>query len=340
MIPIYLQHTHASIPRGLAPGRKIDHVCNAPDRVLVIDWNGQCFLCHCEAWLPVSVGNIDQFQTLASVWQDPVALDTRADVAQGRFSNCAVDRCGILHNDVYFDRYTISINIDESCNLRCPSCRTGLIMKDSGSEYETKLFRARHIVNLLDQFHEPCHIIMSGNGDPLASAIMRPLIHELKPKATQTFRLFTNGLLLQKQLSQGALIPNITEYFISVDAGSKKVYETVRTPGRWEVLLNNLRYLKNIAAQTRAEVLLKFVLQANNVDDMENFVTLCAQFGFHGVINRLEDWSTWTEFSQQDVIGNVNHPDHNRSLALLRNVYNKYQHRIRFNSSLMTLAEQ
>lgn len=340
MIPIYLQHTHASIPRGLAPGRKIDHVCNAPDRVLLIDWNGQCFLCHCEAWLPVSVGNIDQFQTLASVWQDPVALDTRADVAQGRFSNCAVDRCGILHNDVYFDRYTISINIDESCNLRCPSCRTGLIMKDSGSEYEKKLSRARHIVNLLDQFHDPCHIIMSGNGDPLASAIMRPLIHELKPKPTQTFRLFTNGLLLQKQLSQSALIPNITEYFISVDAGSKTVYETVRSPGRWKVLLDNLEYLRKIVDSTGAQVLLKFVLQAANVDDMENFVGLCERFRFDAVINRLEDWGTWVDFKNQDVIGNKDHADHDRSMLKLKDVYNKYHDRVHFNSSLRTIAEQ
>lgn len=306
----------------------------------MIDWDGACFLCHCEAWLPVSVGRIEEFDSLYDVWDSNIGRDIRTDVANRQYTHCAVDRCGVLDSDIYFDRFQIHLNIDESCNLRCPSCRPGLIMKDSGPEYETKLARSRHIVRLLEEFDQSCHIIMSGNGDPLASAIMRPLIQEFRPRSDQTFRLFTNGLLLKKQLERSRILPNITQYFISIDAGSADVYHLVRQPGRWEGLLDNLRFLQEVVEQRPAEVLLKFVLQRENWMDMENFCELCIRLDFQGVINRLEDWGTWSEFGAHDVIGNPAHIQHGRAIDELKRVYDKYQDRIQFNSSLRYLAEK
>lgn len=319
-------------------GTVINNSCNIPDRNLLIDWNGHCFLCHCEAWLPVSVGKIEEFDSLPAVWDNPRAQALRDDVRERRFTHCAVDRCGVMHESIHWDRYQISINIDESCNLRCPSCRSDLIMRDSGPEYEKKLAQVRHVVRLLESFDRPVHIVMSGNGDPLASAIMRPLIHEFRPRPQQTFRLFTNGLLLKKQLEKSAIVPNITQYFISIDAGSAEVYHHVRQPGRWSVLIDNLDYLRGVVQTTGAEVLLKFVLQRDNWLDMENFAQLCIQYGFQGVINRLEDWGTWPEFAQHDVIGNANHVEHQAACLELRRVYKLYADRIQFNASLKTQA--
>lgn len=213
-------------------------------------------------------------------------------------------------------------------------------MRDSGPEYDTKLAQVRHVVRLLENFTEPVHIVMSGNGDPLASAIMRPLIHEFQPRHTQTFRLFTNGLLLKKQLEKSRIVPNITQYFISIDAGSADVYHHVRQPGRWSVLIDNLDYLQDLARNHRSEVLLKFVLQRDNWHDMENFVDLCVRYGFQGVINRLEDWGTWPQFREHDVIGNRDHELHARAMSELARVYKLYHDRVQFNSSLKDLAAQ
>lgn len=339
-IPIYLRSTFDNIPRNEDLKESIQNICTVPDKNLLIDWNGSCFLCHCEAWLPVSVGNIDEFSSLHDVWESKISRSIRIDVADKHFTYCAVDRCGILDGHIYFDKHHIHLNIDESCNLQCPSCRTGLIMKDSGPEYDQKLSRARHIMRLLEEFDQPCHIIMSGNGDPLASAIMRPLIHDFRARNDQTFRLFTNGLLLKKQLEKSPILPNITQYFISIDAGSADVYHQVRRPGRWDVLMSNLEFLSDIVNHKPAEVLLKFVLQKDNWKDMINFCELCMRFGFQGVINRLENWGTWEEFAQQDVIGNGDHPEHLAAIDELKKIYQGYKNRIHFNSSLKDLAER
>ena len=335
VIPIANQHAYNSIPRNADLKLPIQNHCNAPSRQLVVDWKGDCFVCGCEAWLPISVGQITDFAQLSAVWASPAAQALQADVDSGAFTHCAVDRCGIVDHDNLDRTHVVSINIDESCNLRCPSCRPSAIMISSGAEYDRKLAQAQHIKTLLENFEEPCHIVMSGNGDPLASAIMRPLIKEFQPRPTQTIRLFTNGLLLQKQLTDAPILKHITQYFISIDAGSAPVYERVRLGGQWSQLKANLDWLHDTAQTTGAEVLLKFVLQQDNYHDQQNFCELCVDYGFSGVINRLEDWGTWADFDQQDVIGNVYHPDHLLALQALRQAHGEFAGRIQFNPSLV-----
>jgi molybdenum cofactor biosynthesis enzyme MoaA len=337
VIPIENQHSYSSIPRNAELGLNITNRCNAPSRQLVVDWKGDCFVCSCEAWLPISVGSIDQFSELNDVWLSKPARFLQQDIDQGKFSHCAVDRCGVIDSDKLYSRYEISINIDESCNLRCPSCRTDLIMTTSGPDYDKKLAQVNHLVGMLERFDQPCHIVMSGNGDPLASSIMRPLIHRFRPRPTQTIRLFTNGLLLKKQLSDSSILDNITQYFISIDAGSGPVYERVRLGGRWDNLLENLNWLQQIKSKTQAEVLLKFVVQQENWHDLENFANICERYGFMGVIHRLEDWGTWGDFQRQDCVGNPSHVMHEASIKELQRVHAQGRRYLQFGASLSAL---
>lgn len=292
--------------------------------------------------MPISVGKITDFVRLEDVWTSPAAQQLQQTIIDRTYAECAVDRCGILDGDVNQPHYTVSINIDESCNLACPSCRKDLINITSGPEYDRKLSWVNHLVTLLENFNLPCQIIMSGNGDPLASSIMRPLLHKYNPHNNHHIRLYTNGLLLEKQLANNRITSHIKEYFISVDAGSAAVYEQVRLGGRWTTLLNNLEFLQPLAKQDYAQVLLLFVLQRDNYQDMENFIQLCVKYGFNGWINRVENWGTWgTEFDEHDVVGNHLHPLHAKTLENLRSVYFEYNsQQIKFESSLMALAKE
>lgn len=347
-IPIANQLSYRSIPRNKDLKLSITNHCDFPSRTLVVDNLGNCFVCACEAWLPITVGNILEFDHLQDVWNSPTATRLQQDINQGLFSECAVDRCGILHHDQraahYCGRveqdpiYYISINIDESCNLQCPSCRPEIRMTSEGEQFDSKLSMVKHLVRLLDEFEPAAHLIMSGNGDPLASHIMRPLLHQWRARRNHTIRLFTNGLLLEKQLTDNDIVNNITQYFISIDAGSQRVYEHVRQPGRWPVLLRNFDWLRETVRSTGAHVLLKFVLQSSNYHDMENFIDLCDAYGFSGIINRLEDWGTWSRFQDHDVIGNIKHVHHQEAMDNLREVYARHGGRIQFNASLEELA--
>jgi MoaA/NifB/PqqE/SkfB family radical SAM enzyme len=340
IIPIANQLSYTGIPRNKELNLTVDNHCNYPSRALVVDWQGNCFVCACEAWLPITVGNISDFTKLSDVWNSDIAKSLQQDIDDKKFTHCAVNRCGILNKNVQMNTHYVSINIDESCNLYCPSCRKGQVLHTEGFLYEQKLKQVEHLVTLLENFDQSCHIVMSGNGDPLASRIMRPLIHAWVPRKNHTIRLFTNGLLLEKQLDGNSIVNQITQYFISIDAGSAEVYEQVRQPGRFDQLIKNLDFLRKTVDSTGAEVLLKFVLQSANFHDMQNFVDLCKKYNFQGVINRLEDWGTWDQYNEHDVIGNTSHPDHATALENLKNIYDLYHDQIQFNSSLIEIANE
>ena len=335
IIPIANQFSYNTIPRNKELQLDILYSCAVPNKTLLVDWKGDCFICECEAWLPISVGKITDFETLDHVWTSPTALILQQDIADKKFLHCAVERCGITQGNINRSIYTISVNIDESCNLRCPSCRRDAIMITSGIEYNVKLLQVNHLVALLENFNRPCRIIMSGNGDPLASSILRPLIHRFAPGKDQQIKLFTNGLLIRKQIADSSIRDHISEYLISIDAGSKDVYEKVRLGGKWEQLLDNFDYLKEIIQTNKSTVALTFVTQRDNYLDMQNFCQLCVDSGFSGSITKLEDWGTWNNYAEHDVIGNPNHNEHAAAIVYLKNTHTQFKNCISFGTGLV-----
>jgi hypothetical protein len=296
-----------SYPRGIDYQNPLPHFCERPFKTVNVDMNGQCFLCSCEAWLPLPVGYITDFERLEDIWANPMSRDIQQNITDRQFTYCAVEHCGVIDDDISLDKYYVSINIDESCNLACPSCRKQQIMYTEGAQYEQKKTYINHFVDLINNFSKPLHLTMSGNGDPLASLAMRSLVLDWKPRRSQTIKLFTNGLLIKKLLPESNIFRNIKEYQISVDAGSKAVYEVVRRPGKFSVLQENLQWLADNRAENTS-VSLMFCISNNNAADILNFANMCEQFGFHGSFTKLDNWHTFDNFSQADCIGNLQHP--------------------------------
>ena len=297
----------------------ITNSCNLPYRAVSIDSSGNCYVCQCEAWLPVTVGNILDFASLEDIWNSNTAQQLQNDVDQKQFSYCAVKHCFITDKSINFEHYYISINIDESCNLACPTCRRSAINHTSGPLFEQKQKMITHLVKLIDNFKKPLRLVMSGNGDPLASLTMRPLVLNWAPTENQSVKLFTNGLLMKKLLPDSPILPHINEFQISVDAGSQDVYERVRRPGKFSVLQENLQWLsENLNKDTK--VFLQFCLSAANAGDIVNFANMCDKYGFVGNITKLDDWGTFDNFSQQDVVDNQQHPLHQLAIEQLTTV--------------------
>jgi len=261
-------------------------------------------LCGCDGWLPISVGKIESFKNLEDVWQTNVAKQLQQDIDSKKFTWCSVDACGIRQENRIKQRYFISVNIDESCNLACPSCRRSKINRTSGNEYESRLLKTRHLVKLINKFDHPMEIMMSGNGDPFASLIYRPLLMEMEPKENVKIRMLTNGLLLKKLLPSMKIKQSIKRLDISIDAGDKETYEKVRLGGKWNVLIENLDYIKE---NVDCKVTLFFVLQKDNIDSVDNFVRLMEQYGFNGNIMPIENWGAMDNFAEHDVFAS-DHP--------------------------------
>jgi len=338
-LPPSYKHVLNSRPRGRLLPTPIRNSCNVPYRTIVVDSNSNCLICGCDGWLPIPVGQVQDFATFEDVWNSPVAKILQQDIDSKKFTWCAVDHCGIKQHSIKQANYELSINIDESCNLHCPSCRREPIMHLSGPIVDKKIQDIERVLLWLELFDHPIHIVLSGNGDPLASTIIRPLIKKYKPKSNQTFKFFTNGLLIKKQLTDASMLDNITEFSISVDAGSQLVYENVRRGGSWPVLLENFDYLKSIN-KTRLTTL-NFAVQKNNFNDLQNFVDLCRHYSFNANVHGLDNWGTWNTndvfepdiwtikngtFQQHDVL-NRDHIQYQECKQIIQTIMsNNFQH--------------
>ena len=316
-VPSYLKHQYNLYSRE--PKTDITNRCNITHYTVTIDNQGNCFLCHCDGWLPISVGHIMDFNCLEDVWQNDISRTIQKDIDDKKFTWCSVDVCGIRNSWVWREFYFVSINTDESCNLRCPSCRIELIRKDKGPEYEKKITWTMHIIQLLEKFEKRCHVVMSGNGDPLASRVYRAFVLNMKPMQNITFQFKTNGLLMRKLLPKSPILSQITEYSISVDAGDCDTYEKVRLGGSWEQLIDNLNWVKETAQRYSASVHLNFCFQNSNYNSVSAFADVCKQYGFDGQIRRVEDWGTFKDFQKENVL-NSNHPNHKLAVIELKKV--------------------
>jgi len=306
-------------PRGQEERQPITNSCNRPFKTVEIDMFTNCNLCICTGWLPRPVGKITDFSRLEDIWDNPRAHEIQKDVTDKKFTWCAVEHCGIKHRDNHESKYQIIFAIDDSCNLQCPSCRREKRMYTEGPLYEEKLRAVQHTVDLLNKFDQRAHILFNCSGDPLASYISRPFLQSYVGNEKQTFTLYTNGLLIKKLLPTTGIFPRITEYRISIDAGSKEVYEKVRLGGKWEVLMENFDFLYTFrkTSTTNFGVNLVFVVQKNNFRDISNFVDLCKKYNFNGVLTNLDDWGTWNRepVANPDVwtIKNGTYVEHNVS---------------------------
>jgi len=299
-------------------GPPITHHCTQPWKTLVVNLEGDCFVCLCEAHLPIPVGAITDFDAIEDVWTSDAAQVLQQTILDKTFTYCAVTDCGIIERDIISGHH-ININIDESCNLACPTCRRGMINHTSGPLFEKKLAQVNHFVKLINKFDQPTNLVMSGNGDPLASLIMRPLFLNWNPLPNHSIELATNGLLMKKLLPNSPILPNIKTFKISVDAGTKEIYEQVRRPGKFSIIKENLDWLA-INRRPGVAVNLMFCISVANVGDMINFANMCKDYGFAAKYTHVTDWNTFDNFASQDVIINTDNPLHPLAVEQLQTI--------------------
>lgn len=339
-----------SLVRGSDISNPIPFTCNAPWKNVIIDTDSNCFICRCDGWLPIPVGQVQDFDSMDDVINSPVAKELQQDISDKKFTHCAVDTCGITSGDLNWETMWLQISLDESCNLACPSCRRDIITLSQGPEFDKKSMDMEKILQWMERYEEPLHVTLSSNGDPLASRIIRPLVKNYIPKDNQTFEFKTNGLLMKKHLADSPLFDNITVFSISVDAGSKEVYEDVRRPGKWEVLIENLEFLKAHGKNKLIDI--QFVVQQKNYRDLDNLVELIERFDSMATIFELQDWGTWNyedvkypdtwtiqngTFLDQDVL-RKDHPNYNKAILNLKKIASN--ERITFSSILKGLVNE
>jgi MoaA/NifB/PqqE/SkfB family radical SAM enzyme len=193
----------------------------------------------------------------------------------------------------------LSIQLDISCNLSCPSCRERLIFLNNETILNEKFKLAEKIYSWISSIDKKVIIEFAG-GDPLASLVYLDMMKLFSTLSNTRFIIRTNGLLLKTHFTKfdSKIKDKIHSLSISIDAASAKTYELVRRGGKWEQLLNNLDYVKSLDIKN---IKGNFVIQRDNINDIIPFVNFCKQYNLIPEYWVIEDWGTWHNFEEHCV---------------------------------------
>jgi len=199
----------------------------------------------------------------------------------------------------------LRLAIDDSCNLRCPSCRKGMIFHKEGSAYNLGIRLADRINDWLYHYQHPIQVHMGSDGDPFASHVYRHFMEQTPERNNIKYSILTNGLMFKEFHTRVPyVINNLQELGVSIDGATKDTYEKLRLGGKWDKILEALECMEEQKRKHGFRFILHFVVQKENFHEMETIIDLGEQFGADRVwLNKIEDWGTMEDFHSQDIWG-------------------------------------
>ena len=292
---------------------KIKNRCPRPFDTVLIDKQGSCYACECQSWLPQSIGNL-QVKSLGEILQSGVRKHLQGSITDGTFRYCNEHQCSYIKSGAVLhgqpDRIQhLRLAIDDSCNLRCPSCRKHMIFHKEGSAYNLGIRLADRINDWLYDHAHPIQVHMGSDGDPFASHVYRHFMAQTPERDNIKYSILTNGLMFKEfHTKVPYVIDNLQELGVSIDGATKETYEKLRLGGKWEKIIEGLECMAEQKQKHGFRFILHFVVQKENYHEMETIIDLGEQFGADRVwLNKVEDWGTMDDFRSQDIWGSTDY---------------------------------
>ncbi len=284
----------------------IHKVCSRPFDTLLIDKQGSCYACECTSWLPQSIGNL-QIKPLDEILQSHMRTHLQESVSDGTYRYCNEHQCPFVkarfpHSKESEEIKHLRLAIDDSCNLRCPSCRVGMIFHKEGSAYKLGVRLADSINEWLYNYRRPIKVHIGSDGDPFASHVYRHFMEQTPERDNIKYSILTNGLMFKEFHARVPyVISNLQELGVSIDGASRDTYERLRLGGRWEKILEGLESISEQKKKHNFEFGLHMVVQNDNWKEMDDMLELGHRYGADRVyFNPIEDWNTGIDFSLQN----------------------------------------
>jgi len=176
--------------------------------------------------------------------------------------------------------YSLSLNLDDSCNLKCKTCRVERIKNKYiiNNEDMTKLVEMSKRVKVLE---------LGGDGEIFFGRnYLNFLSHDLSGGELNGIVLFSNGILFNER-NWNKIHPNnrklIREIKISVDSHTEDVYKVIRG-NQWGVLNKNLIYINKLKKDYNFELSSTFTISKLNISNFGGFYDWAIKNGFDKIV--------------------------------------------------------
>ena len=319
--------------------------CTIPWYNIELTNDGNIYNCNCMGKVKLAIGNILDVNTaheFLTLLNNNVFKDSILD---GSYRYCRALVCSPLENNMlkikeldFVESITdlnkfksqplnISLNIDNSCNLKCPSCRNDIIIHKNNKEYMmTKRILEQLGSVILPALDYRAEITLSSGGELFASpAFMEWIFNfDLTLHPNIKFIFMTNATLLAKnEAFLRKIEKNISAFYISIDAATEETYLKTRINGKWDDLLKGLELVKDLYKNNidlERKSLFHYCISSLNFHEINAFVEFAKAYGNGKVsFQRIERWG---QTDQQWQAMNVFAPTHTKYNDLLDEVRN------------------
>lgn len=314
--------------------------------------------CCSESWMPSWIGDFSQ-NSIAEIWNSQTIQEIRQSVLDGTYQFCDWHQCPFYCNDQYYmysredlehpenlsdvDRNRITkyapwiqyllegktkldimpanynLAYDETCNLKCPSCRRETMIFTHGPEYEARLAIQTKFLQEIETrgFDNVGRFNLTGGGEPFISKLFRDFLFNFdgSKHPNLNINIQSNGVLFTPEVwgKMAKIHDNFNEVIISLDASRAETYDKIRVNGDFKALLQNIEFLAGLRQENKIKrLMLAFVVQQKNYKEMVEAIKIGQQFNVDlFIFNLLNNWWSWPlEEFEQNAIWKVYHPEY------------------------------
>ncbi|SET21925.1 radical SAM protein [[Clostridium] polysaccharolyticum] len=332
-----------------------------------VDIHSNCGVrCCSESWMPAWIGELKD-KTIKDIWNSETTQKIRESILDGSYSYCDWHQCPFYSNENYYlftreelehpekltgvrrDRVekhkpwiqyildgktkvdippaNYNLAYDETCNLKCPSCRSHSRVYVEGEEYEKRYEIHKKVINELMDNGMDCigRLNVTGSGEPFISKIFSDFLFTFD--GTQypnlDINIQSNGVLFTPEAweKMEKIHGNVNEVIISIDAACAETYSQIRVNGDYERLLSNIRFLSGLRKEKKINrLMLAFVVQRKNYKEMVDAIKIGKELGVDlFIFNLLNNWWSWSiEEYERNAIWKQYNPEYKEFLEVLR----------------------
>jgi len=313
-----------------------------------IDADGDVQLCDCQLHMPYTIGNIYK-SSLQEIWTGELAQLVRQSVIDEDFTYCnwSCSQLPVLPNrpemlPVVSDfPHTIKIDLDRSCNLKCPSCRENVIIEKNSSNINKQIEIFEEIKQwALNNPTRQINVLPISSGEIFASHSGLKFLKSLTdyPYKNLKLEINTNGTLINHHRDLLLNIRHLLKNFaISIDAATPETYAVVRG-GDWSELMSGIDFLHRTM---QLPLRFNFCIQQSNYHEIDQFAELSAKFDAYVLYQKLLDWGHWNaSWWHNNNVFDRNRQTFNVALSTLKLVKQKYNTKILMAAELTKYLEK
>ena len=339
---------HSTLNKPKLDFRSHERLCHHPFTYVEVRQNGDINIC-CPQWNPASIGNVLS-EDLKTIWNGKKAQLIRDSILDSSYRYCNSETCPNIQNwqthlmvrtpekikqlinGVRDTPQHVHFVVDRSCNLSCPSCRLSKLTQLDHAGKQQALNVIRNVLNsMFETAHNDHKIIgMDGSGEIFSSEVYRE-VFETEEVFTNTekwpnlrFAISTNGTMMteKNQKKYNKIFAQLAKIEISIDAGNKESYETVRVGGQWDLLWKNLDYLyATIKDKKTTRWVWNLIVQKNNFESIPEFVALANKYHDYKPelwLTSVLNWGTWSDTEYQNLAVHLpSHPLYSKYLEIM-----------------------